>query len=155
MPNVIKHGRSFFETDCRRCGCRFSYSVSEAIMNYQIYAYAVHLKGRTDEAIKDSIERMHRIAEAVFNEKLEIIPSYIEYDPPESCKQAVWYLGESIKKMAEADYFIGVRDTDGFSGCNIERSVARAYGIKSYLVDIFEMFQDVAAIDVAAIGREL
>lgn len=65
------------------------------------------MRNRTEYAIKASMEQMHRIAEAVFGEELEVIPTYFEGDPPENSNQALWYLGESIKKMSEANYFIG------------------------------------------------
>lgn len=100
------------------------------------------MRGRTEENIRNSMERMHRIAEAMFGEELEVIPSYIEHTPPKDAKQAVWYLGESIKKMAEADYFIGVHYESAFAGCNIERDVAQSYNIPAAFVDISIVMPD-------------
>ena len=100
------------------------------------------MKGRTEENIRKSMEKMHRIAEAIFDQELEVIPSYIEHTPPETNNQAIWYLGESIKKLAEADYFIGV-DSYGFKGCYIELSVARNYDIPYYMID-----QEIVAPDL-------
>ena len=104
------------------------------------------MKGRTEENIRSSMERLHKIAEAYFDQKLEVIPTYIEDNPPVGPKESVWYLGESIKKMAEADYFIGV---DGiyevFKGCFIEWETARDYAIPYTLIDI-EMMPDAEAI---------
>ena len=97
---------------------------------------SVPMKGRTEENIRKSIEKMHKIAELVFDEKLEIIPSYIEHKPPKDSIESLWYLGESIKKLAEADYFIGINWSEFYKGCNTERSAAMEYGIKSYLVDL-------------------
>lgn len=105
------------------------------------------MKGRTEENIKNSIDRMHKIAELIFDQKLEVIPSYIENKPPVDTKQAVWYLGESIKKLAEADYFIGVTYSSAFRGCAIESEVARVYGIPTTYVEINEMMPDAAAIN--------
>lgn len=87
------------------------------------------MKGRTEENIRNSMERMHKMAEIIFDQELDVIPSYIEHTPPLDCKQAIWYLGESIKKMAEADYFIGIGYDDVFRGCDIELAVAQIYGI--------------------------
>lgn len=100
------------------------------------------MKGRTEENIRNSMERMHKIAEATFGEELEVIPSYIEHTPPVDCKQAVWYLGESIKKLSEADYFIGIRYESAFTGCCVERQVAESYGIPSTFVDICIVMPD-------------
>jgi hypothetical protein len=34
-------------------------------------------------------------------EKLELIDSYIEDNPPKDNNEAVWYLGESLKKLVQ------------------------------------------------------
>jgi hypothetical protein len=39
------------------------------------------------------MEKMHKIAEIIFDQQLEVIPTYIEDKPPENNHQAVWYLG--------------------------------------------------------------
>lgn len=96
------------------------------------------MKGRTEENIRKSMEKMHKIAEIVFDQELEVIPSYIEHNPPENSKEAVWYLGESIKKMAEADYFIGIGYTY-YKGCNIETEAARRYHIPSYHINMLNV----------------
>ena len=46
---------------------------------------------------------MKKIAEIYEGEELELIDSYIEDNPPKDSKEAVWYLGESLKKLAQAD----------------------------------------------------
>ena len=61
------------------------------------------MKGRTEENIRKSMEKMHKIAEVVFEQELEVIPSYIEDYPPKDSHEAVWYLGESIKLLSQAD----------------------------------------------------
>lgn len=97
---------------------------------------SVPMRNRTEHAIKASMEQMHKIAEAVFGEELEVIPTYFEDDPPENTNMALWYLGESIKKLSEADRFIGIYDEDkGYRGCIIENLAAKNYGIPSYLVN--------------------
>lgn len=100
------------------------------------------MSGRTTENILNSMMRMHKIAEATFGEELEVIPSYIEHTPPKDAKQAVWYLGESIKKLAEADYFIGIGYESAFPGCYVENNVAQEYGIPSVRVDISIVMPD-------------
>lgn len=61
---------------------------------------SVPMKGRTEEEIKASIQKMKKIAEIYEGEELEPIDSYIEDNPPKDSKEAVWYLGESLKKLA-------------------------------------------------------
>ena len=96
---------------------------------------SVPMKGRTQESIKQSIVKMHRIAEIYEGEELELIDSLIYEEPPMCCNIGAWYLGKSIEKLATADVFIGVSDLSGWPGCKIEADVAKAYDIKSYSVD--------------------
>ena len=111
------------------------------------------MKSRTETDICQSMEKMHKIAEAVFGEELEMIQSYIEDDPPETMDAALWCLGESIKMMADADYFIGIYDSaDEFRGCAIEREVAKRYGIPRYIIALSFVAPDV--IDARKAARE-
>jgi hypothetical protein len=94
---------------------------------------SVPMKGRTEEEIKASIQKMKKIAEIYEGEELELIDSYIEDNPPKDSKEAVWYLGESLKKLAQADVFIGIDEACDWNGCYIERDTAQRYGIKTYI----------------------
>lgn len=91
---------------------------------------SVPMKGRTEEEIKASIQKMKKIAEIYEDEELELIDSYIEDNPPKDSKEAAWYLGESLKKLAQADVFIGICENFDWNGCYIERDTAQRYGIK-------------------------
>lgn len=97
---------------------------------------SVPMKGRTEEEIKASIQKMKKIAEIYEGEELELIDSYIEDNPPKNHNEAVWYLGESLKKLAQADVFIGIYESYDWNGCQIERDVAGRYGIKNYAVPV-------------------
>ena len=92
------------------------------------------MKGRTEEEIKASIQKMKKIAEIYEGEELELIDSYIEDNPPKDSKEAVWYLGESLKKLAQADVFIGIYEGYDWNGCCIERETAEKYDIKAYII---------------------
>lgn len=107
---------------------------------------SVPMRGRTGENIRKSIEKMHKIAEIVFDEELKVIPSYVEDKPPKDSIEAIWYLGKSIEKLAEADFFIGIKWQEFFKGCNIEREIAYNYGIKSFEID-YTLFSDAVEIE--------
>ena len=94
---------------------------------------SVPMKGRKEEEIKDSIQKMKKIAEIYEGEELELIDTYIEDDAPKDNNQGVWYLAESLKKLAQADVFIGINDSWDWNGCQIERDTADRYGIKTYI----------------------
>lgn len=97
---------------------------------------SVPMKGRTEEEIKASIQKMKKIAEIYEGEELELIDSYIENNPSKDSKEAVWYLGESLKKLAQADVFIGICENYDWNGCQIERETAERYGIKAYMIPV-------------------
>lgn len=50
---------------------------------------SVPMKGRTEEEIKASIQKMKKIAEIYEGEELELIDSYIEDNPPKNSKEAM------------------------------------------------------------------
>lgn len=47
---------------------------------------------------------------------------------------AIWYLGESLKRLSQADIVFFVNNYKEFRGCRIEKEVAEAYG--KFCVDI-------------------
>lgn len=112
------------------------------------------MKGRTEENIRKSMKQMHQIAEVVFDQELEVIPTYIEDDPPENTKQEIWYIGKSIQLLSEADFFIGVGYSDFFTGCMIENDVARRYGIRRTHVDICELMPDAIEVERKNVGEQ-
>lgn len=96
------------------------------------------MSGLTRETIKANIEKMHKIAEIVFDQELDVIQCYRPVEAAEGDNQAsIWCLGRSIQDMADADYYIGVNTVYGYSHeCEIENNVATTYGIPRYFVDL-------------------
>ena len=107
---------------------------------------SVPMRGRTEEEIKASIQKMKKIAEIYEGEELELIDSYIEDNPPKDSKEAVWYLGESLKKLAQADVFIGIDEAYAWNGCYIERDTAQRYGVKTYIASARYVIDDYSAL---------
>lgn len=103
---------------------------------------SVPMKGRTEEEIKASIRKMKKIAEIYEGEELELIDSYIEDKPPKDSKEAVWFLGESLKKLARADVFIGIHEHYDWRGCHVEFITAQEYGIKTYIIPAGYVIED-------------
>ena len=108
------------------------------------------MRGRTADNILKSMEHMHKIAEIAFDQELEVVSNYIPDNAPETKNVRIWYLGEAIKKLADADYFIGVNYSEFFHGCDIETHVARRYNIPMYIVDMEFLMPDAVEIERAA-----
>lgn len=83
--------------------------------------------GKSDEDILAERNKAIKTAEKLIGESVEVIDSFFESAPVDA--KPLWYLGESLKLLAEADvaYF-----ADGWRrarGCRIEYTCAVEYGI--------------------------
>lgn len=107
---------------------------------------SVPMKGRTEKEIKASIQKMKKIAEIYEGEELKLIDSYVGSTPPKDSKEAVWHLGESLKKLARADVFMGICESYDWNDCCIERETAEKYGIKAYIVPARYVLDDYNAL---------
>ena len=88
------------------------------------------MNGKTNEEIED--KRNHIISRLTLqfareNENVEIIDSFFK-DAPHNAKP-LWYLGESIKLMSEADVVFFCNGWQIARGCQIEHDCALEYGI--------------------------
>ena len=102
------------------------------------------MAGRSEENIRKTREKMHKIAEIVFEEELEVIPSYDgKYVAENVRNEAVWHLGRSISLMSYADYYIGVYGKDGLRGCGVENKIAREYHLKRTFVNCYDVAPDI------------
>ena len=83
------------------------------------------MNGKTTEEIEN--ERNYIIDKLRENESVEIIDSFFKDKPYES--SLLWYLGESIKLMSEADIVFFCNGWQTARGCQIEHDCALEYGI--------------------------
>ena len=83
------------------------------------------MNGKTTEEIEN--ERNYIIDRLRENESVEIIYSFFK-DAPHDTKP-LWYLGESIKLMSEADIVFFCNGWQTARGCQIEHDCALEYGI--------------------------
>lgn len=109
---------------------------------------SVPMRGRSDEAIRKSIEKMTLIAQGVFAEEFMLCESYdpLAFDnlDMEDRQRAIFCLGRSIEKMAQADYFIGLGGCEEeYPGCAIENKVAKLYSLPRYLLPLWVIAPDV------------
>ena len=92
------------------------------------------MNGKTTEEIEN--ERNYIIERLRENESVEIIDSFFKDKPYES--SPLWYLGESIKLMSEADIVFFCNGWQTARGCQIEHDCALEYGIDTmYEEDLF------------------
>lgn len=94
------------------------------------------MAGRKEENIKESIRKMHEIAEIMLGEKLELIDSYLdEVAPADVNNHGLWFLAKSLERMVNADYVIGFAwniTCSKHKGCEIEMDAAEGYDIPTF-----------------------
>ena len=88
------------------------------------------MNGRTNEEIRTEREFIAKyLTEVEKISDLEIIDSFFE-DVPHDVKP-LWYLGESLKLMSEADLVVFAPKWDKARGCRIEYECANEYGLST------------------------
>lgn len=105
---------------------------------------SVPFKNRKDKDILISIEKMHKLAEEKFGQKLEPVHNFFipgdsnEIIAPEDSNKSLYYLSEAIKKISQVDYFIGVQPCVGSRGCNMELNIVAIYNIPYKIISFAE-----------------
>ena len=105
------------------------------------------MRGKTDEEIlaerEKAIRAVKEFCSYESDEECEIIDSFFQ-EAPVGVKP-LWYMGESIKLLAEADLAYFVKGYEKARGCVIEVMCARLYGIPTFFEDAaltFNRIQD-------------
>lgn len=80
-----------------------------------------------DKSREDILAERKRIEE-IFKGN-EFIDTYIDDIPEMTGNTRIWCLGESIKRMKDADLVVASRNEFRYAGCHIEEMVAGMYGI--------------------------
>lgn len=92
------------------------------------------MAGKSNEEIKAERDRAIENAKRVLNDDVEVVDSFfencLEGEHSEEIKHVpVLYLGEAIKKLAEAEVAYFTRGYFEARGCKMEMQIAEAYGI--------------------------
>ena len=85
------------------------------------------MAGKTDKEILDERERiLHNVKELFPDNEIEVIDSFFDGES----KTPLWYLGESIKLLDQADIAYFCKDWEKYRGCCIEHECCVRYSIK-------------------------
>lgn len=88
------------------------------------------MRGLTDEEILAVRENAKSFVERLFGEEVEVLESFFLGAPADA--KPLWYLGESIKLLSEADLVYFAKGWENNRGCRIEHMCAVEYG-KSWM----------------------
>lgn len=88
------------------------------------------MNDKTNEEILNERNRVFNLFRLIVPSSLEVevIDSFFK-DAPHDAKP-LWYIGESIKLMADADVVYFCKDWHKYRGCTIEHECAVRYGKK-------------------------
>ena len=90
---------------------------------------------RKREIMEDRALILEHLAHfSVYEEDIEVINTYIETEPPEDSNVRLWYLGNTIELLAQADLVVFAKDWEKARGCRIERECARIYHIPAIII---------------------
>lgn len=116
-----------------RIDCKPEYQVrmKPTVPKHRLFV-SCPMKDRTEEDIKKSFEVLKRTAEAYTGESLQVINPY-EPKTFESDADRIRSMGDSIKLIADADYFITVDRFWEHTECGVENNIAGECGVKRML----------------------
>lgn len=86
------------------------------------------MRDKTDDEIKKERERAIEEVKKEFNDEVEIIDSFFEGAPHDA--KPLWFLGESFKKLSDADVAYFCKGFENYRGCMMEFQAASQYGVK-------------------------
>lgn len=91
------------------------------------------MNGKTNDEILAVRNKAIESAEGVLGEKVEVIDSFFKDVPHEA--KPLWFLGESLKLLSEADVVFFAKGWEKARGCRIQNQCAIDYGIDLIIED--------------------
>lgn len=113
------------------CSSEYQVRMKPTVPKHRLFV-SCPTKDRTEEDIKKSFEVLKRTAEAYTGEALEVVNSY-EPKTFKSDADRIRSMGDSIKLIADADYFITVDRFWEHTECGVENNIAGECGVKRML----------------------
>ena len=90
------------------------------------------MRGKTNTEILAERERVIKAAKAKWGDDVEVLESFFQGAPTEA--KPLWFLGESLKVMADADAIILCKGWSCARGCKVELHAADEYGIPVFIM---------------------
>lgn len=87
------------------------------------------MRGKSKEEILETRLEVIKMAEKLTKETFEIIDSYMAEASTTKAHPSLWYLGESLKFLSDADIAVFAPGWKEARGCRIEHNCAEAYNI--------------------------
>lgn len=97
---------------------------------------SIPMNGRRNEEVEKEIIEIVDYIHDMFGENIEVIDSFFTRQPTKDYKNLrLYYLGNSLIKMAECDTVVFARNWGDARGCRVEEKVAIEYGLDRMYLD--------------------
>nr|DAH86848.1 MAG TPA: protein of unknown function (DUF4406) [Bacteriophage sp.] len=90
------------------------------------------MRGKTEAEILEERERAIKAAKAKWGDDVEALESFFQGAPAEA--KPLWFLGENLKAMADADAVIVCKGWSDARGCKVEIVAAYAYKLPIFFL---------------------
>lgn len=90
------------------------------------------MRGKTDSEILAELEQAIKAAKAKWGDDVEVLESFFQGAPAEA--KPLWFLGERLKVMADADAVILCPNWCLARGCIVEAAAANRYNIPTFVM---------------------
>ena len=90
------------------------------------------MRGKTDAEILAERKRAIKAAKAKWGDDVEVLDGFFQGAPTEA--KPMWFLGESLKVMADADAVIVCKGWSDARGCKVEIAAADAYKLPVFFM---------------------
>lgn len=92
---------------------------------------SVPTMGHSDKAVEAVKQAALKRVQETLDPSATLTDSYCHDDAPElyGDRAGIWYLGESLKRLAESEAAFFADGWETARGCRIERAVCEAYGV--------------------------
>jgi len=108
------------------------------------------MRGRTSEAIENSITELKWDIAANTQGKCEFLNTIVKDEPPQNGNQVIWYLGKSIEILAQANTLAVPKQRDQYPGCQVEALIGRQYGLSVVEYDVKDVCPDLEVVEILA-----
>lgn len=107
---------------------------------------SVSTHGRSDEAVEAIKQAALKRVRELIDPSATLTDSYCHEDAPvDGDRAGIYYLGESLKRLAESEAAFFADGWQTARGCRIERAVCEAYGVSVLDTPLLDRWADAKA----------
>jgi len=108
------------------------------------------MRGRTSEAITNSINELKMDIAANTPGKCEFLNTIVKEEAPKNADEKIWYLAKSIEILSQANTLAVPMQRDQYPGCQAEALVGMKYSLEVIEYNVKDVCPDLEVVEVLA-----